>query len=653
MVCLGEGETTLLSLVKNLKEGRDFKNIPGLGYKINGKGVINEQNSLISELDLLPLPDYTCENDYLLQEGSVRKIDKSLLEDILTSHTHTSRQKYKIYHTITSRGCNFACAYCCNSYLNKMRSGQKGIRKRGVENIINEFTAVKRELPFIDCILINDDDFFFRSAEEIALFAKEYKEKISLPLWITGLNISEFNNVKFSSLVDAGLKFVRLGIQSGSARIRKLYNRHYSNCQVQAVAKEINKFRDRIAAPSYDIILDNPWETEDDLTQTLMLISSLPRPYSIQLYSLTFYPGTQLYDRAKREGIIKNDIEEVYNRSYYAVKPSYLNKLFQLLSAYARNEWFIPPMGMVILTNQTLRRLKISCILYYALKIFILYANRFIYYSKHFSEILPVIDQKLNKLFLRKNGSSERTEDRATNTQRGVMLSGYQWCVSQIKDISGYRILDAACGMGYGTDRLAQNSKEATGIDISLSSVEYCRRHYRRDNLSFLQMDCADLKFADNYFDAVISQDTIEHIQDDKAFLKQIKRVLKPGGVCFIFTPHSLFDNANPDNRYHIREYGEKSFSSLLKEYFTGIEIFGRKRGTRLVKLEDDLDKVRRYDKFGLRRGIPAGIRHWLAKGIAAVNRDIELDRITCDDIEYFSGTDGADTMIGVCRNEK
>jgi radical SAM superfamily enzyme YgiQ (UPF0313 family) len=348
-----------------------------------------------------------CEDDYLLEEGSVRKIDKNLLEDIITSPTLTSKESYKIYHTITSRGCRFACAYCCNSYLNKMHSRKKIIRKRSVGNIINEFTNIKQELRFVNCILINDDDFFFRSEDELAIFAKEYKERIKLPLWITGLNISEFNNVKFSLLVDAGLKFIRLGLQTGSDHTKKMYHRYYSNRQVMAVAKEINKFRHKIAAPSYDIILDNPWESENDLTKTLMLISNLPKPYGIELYSLTFYPATELYDKAKREGVIKNDIEEVYNRSYYAVRPTYLNGLFQLLDVCSRKERYISPAVMFVLTNLVLRKLKISYILYSVLKKLNFgpypkdyYINRIIYYAKHLLEIPAMVNRKVNKLFL-------------------------------------------------------------------------------------------------------------------------------------------------------------------------------------------------------------------------------------------------------------
>ncbi len=342
MVCIGEGEITLVNLLKNMEKGLDYKNILGLGYKNDNEVVINKPNLLIDNLDSLPIPDYMCENDYLLENGGFKKIDKNLLEKDLTRFTHTSKKKYKTYHTITSRGCSFSCAYCCNSYLNKINSGKK-IRKKSVESIITEFEAAKDMLPFINCILINDDDFFFRSKDEISVFAKEYKERIGLPFWITGLIIPKYSNEKFSLLVGAGLKFIRLGIQSGSLQTRKMYRRYYSNEQILKVARDINTFKHKIAAPSYDIILDNPWESDSDLTETIMLISNLPKPYNIETYSLTFYPGTGLYDKAKELGIIKDDIEQVYNRSYYAISPTYLNRLIQTLDIFSRKGLFIPP----------------------------------------------------------------------------------------------------------------------------------------------------------------------------------------------------------------------------------------------------------------------------------------------------------------------
>ena len=60
-------------------------------------------------------------------------------------------------------------------------------------------------------------------------------------------------------------------------------------------AHAINKFRDSLL-PLYDFIIDNPYETDEDIIKTLRLILTLPRPYGIMVFSLAFYPGSELYD---------------------------------------------------------------------------------------------------------------------------------------------------------------------------------------------------------------------------------------------------------------------------------------------------------------------------------------------------------------------
>lgn len=371
MICTGEGEEVLVEIMKRFEKRHDINDIPGLGYRIKDRVFINNPRPLIQDLDSLPFPDYECANDYLFKNGSICKIDKNLIKEDMTKCVYSSKEKYSVYHTITSRGCLFSCTYCFNSTSNKIFPDGKKIRKRSIDNIIKELSAAKRTLPFINCVLINDDNFFFRSKEEIVYFAKEYKEKIGSPLWITGLNVLQFNKENFSWLVNAGLRFIRMGIQTGSDRINKMYGRYYSSRQTMAVVKEINKFRDRIAPPSYDFILDNPWESENDLAETLMLLSRLPRPYIIELFSLTLYPATVLYQKAKKEGIIKNDLQEVYNHFYSKVKPTYLNKLFQLIYVYSCKGYYISPKVMFLLINPILRNLKFSYLLYGLLNVFV------------------------------------------------------------------------------------------------------------------------------------------------------------------------------------------------------------------------------------------------------------------------------------------
>ena len=87
---------------------------------------------------------------------------------------------------------------------------------------------------------------------------------------------------KISILVDAGLTSLRMGIQTGSERIKRMYKRNYSNQQVEESVRMIHEFKETIPVPQYDIILDNPWETENDLIGT--------KPLRYRVAAVGFFP---------------------------------------------------------------------------------------------------------------------------------------------------------------------------------------------------------------------------------------------------------------------------------------------------------------------------------------------------------------------------
>ena len=86
-----------------------------------------------------------------------------------------------------------------------------------------------------------------------------------------------------------------MGIQSGSERTKGIYHRRHSNEQILKSARIISEFNDDVDEIMYDIILDNPWEADAELAETLMFLTSLPVPYTLNLFSLSFYPATELY----------------------------------------------------------------------------------------------------------------------------------------------------------------------------------------------------------------------------------------------------------------------------------------------------------------------------------------------------------------------
>lgn len=359
MVCIGEGEEAIVELLKKMEKRQSYYDVHGIWFKNKGTIITNPLRSFPS-LDQIPFQDYDINTHFMPNNGRIEKLNIKLLR----------KHNGEIYMTMATRGCPFGCTYCCNNTINAMYPNQKQLRKRSIDSIIGELSEIKALFPFINCIKFEDDAFFTFSVEEIKEFCTQYK-KLGLSLIIGGVTPTTLNREKLSLLVDAGLNLLRMGIQTGSERIKKLYNRRYSNEQVERSVKIINEFKDKIRLPHYDIILDNPWETDEDLIATLMFLSKLPLPYRLQIFSMNFYPGTELYNKAKMDGIITDDLKEVYLKSNSYPSKTYLNRLFFLLCDYASNGQRIPPRIMHILTKGNMRLFRLHWVLYVVLRMLI------------------------------------------------------------------------------------------------------------------------------------------------------------------------------------------------------------------------------------------------------------------------------------------
>ena len=147
------------------------------------------------------------------------------------------------------------------------------------------------------------------------------------------------------------------------------------------------------------------------------------------------------------------------------------------------------------------------------------------------------------------------------------------------KYIVGKRVLDVACGVGYGSLYLAKACRQVVGADIDWVAVDYAQRQYGgRENLAFVQVDAIRTGFAESQFDAVCSFETIEHVRDAGMILGEIKRVLKPEGVLIVSTPRAARSNSRPANPFHHHEWSPADFKRLLRGFFHNVEIFGQFR---------------------------------------------------------------------------
>lgn len=143
-------------------------------------------------------------------------------------------------------------------------------------------------------------------------------------------------------------------------------------------------------------------------------------------------------------------------------------------------------------------------------------------------------------------------------------------------------ILDAACGVGYGSHFLAENGPwQIFAIDQSNVALETAARYFSKSNVQFLKDDCHTLKHTVPFapFDAIISFETLEHLEYPEKFLEHCFAVLKTGGTLILSTPNKLVSSPTGEmhSKFHEREYTSVELHELLTHFnFREVTLFGQ-----------------------------------------------------------------------------
>lgn len=204
----------------------------------------------------------------------------------------------------------------------------------------------------------------------------------------------------------------------------------------------------------------------------------------------------------------------------------------------------------------------------------------------------------------------------------------------------GKEVLDAACGVGYGSAFLAEQAARVLGVDLSAESIDYAQRRYGGPSVAFRRMDVEALDLAAESFDAVCSFETIEHVGDPGRAVAAFARVLRPDGVLIVSTPHVAVTTSTPANPFHRVEFSRTDFESLLSARFDVVEIYGQRR------LQSGAHRLaQRLDVLGLRRRL-----RFLRRG-ARVLGTAPTEAITLGDLVISQdGIEQATELVAVCR---
>jgi anaerobic magnesium-protoporphyrin IX monomethyl ester cyclase len=330
--CRGEGEESLARLVAALEAGQPVTDIPNLVFRQDGQVVINPVAPLIQNLDAYPRPDYALEDHYysLLNQPPLKPLDLAAFEALMVMNPLSDPARGEIvYQTMASRGCPYHCAYCCNNFLRQLYAHQKYVRFLEVETLMAELKDIKARYPFLNTVLFSDDSFFSAPMSWLRGFARRYAQEVGLPFRCLASPLA-ITAEKLALLTGVGLRGLQIGIQSGSARTRRLYQREGSAEALIGAGQILARFIPPLDPPKYDIILDNPYETLDDLQATIQLLMRIPPPYQVQPFSLVFIPGTDLHVRALQDGLVRDEQRQIYRKQFHVAGNIYFKLLLSL-----------------------------------------------------------------------------------------------------------------------------------------------------------------------------------------------------------------------------------------------------------------------------------------------------------------------------------
>jgi SAM-dependent methyltransferase len=145
---------------------------------------------------------------------------------------------------------------------------------------------------------------------------------------------------------------------------------------------------------------------------------------------------------------------------------------------------------------------------------------------------------------------------------------------------AGNRVLDVACGEGYGSALLARSAAHVTGVDVSEPAIAHASRAYAdRGNLAFVQASCTALPLPDASVDVAVTFETIEHIAEQGPFLDQLARVLQPDGVLVLSCPNKLeySDKRNYRNEFHVKEMYRDELARMVEARFPHMQWYGQR----------------------------------------------------------------------------
>ena len=189
----------------------------------------------------------------------------------------------------------------------------------------------------------------------------------------------------------------------------------------------------------------------------------------------------------------------------------------------------------------------------------------------------------------------------------------YEWIAARAH---GRRVVDLACGEGYGSAVLGRTAASVVGVDANPEAFEHARLKYTSANVGF---ERTMIELWDGDADCVVFLQTIEHVQDADAVLERIRALIGPGGVAYVSTPNVLTlapeGAERSGNPWHVHEYRPEEFEALCRAHFSRVQLLGLFHARRL-RVHELAIRHAAWDTVHAKLGITKRFYDWFTPAI-------------------------------------
>jgi anaerobic magnesium-protoporphyrin IX monomethyl ester cyclase len=278
-VVRGEGERTLLNLIKTLEEGgKDFESCPGLSFKMNGTAVSNPDRPLMENLDDVPFPV----REFHIDETEIR----------VPAHEGT---------LFATRGCPSRCVFCASHKI-----WTRKVRYRSPENVVAEMEYLKEKYG-LRYMQFDDDSFTLNKGFVTRICDLLVERKVNVD-WYCSARVDAVSKELLLKMKKSGCIKIFFGVESGSEETLRRIKKGITK---EEIAKAFETTREAGIYTGAFVMIGFPWETREHMLETVRFSTEI-RPNVIVISIVTPYPGTELYDMSADLGILPPDMRFEY-----------------------------------------------------------------------------------------------------------------------------------------------------------------------------------------------------------------------------------------------------------------------------------------------------------------------------------------------------